>query len=328
MLMALSGCAAEHLNHNTVEIAAQVDSVYTRQTLNNLSKFVDDMHAIPSQILLNQGQFQTQNSFTPSFTFPIGPQIASTITSTATTLTNATAHTLAGHGAAIQGSIVQQQNYTGGPLNDANALRNQRALYMYAVYGEDQPIKRNYNPPKTIWYNRAFIYDPFFLQEPHCVLCMPPGVAYNPDAPPTRESLKPNKRLKGGWLLWDIISPNQDNLVYLGSYGNHRLYMTGADYADGVLDDFVLFTLSFSNPTVVITPLAKQPPPTVIHIDNFPPREAEPGLQPRTQEQSKKERTRPETFIVPSAPSGPPATNQMNPPSDRQMTVPFPVIPN
>ena len=41
-LLLNSGCASTQLNYNTTEIGATIDNIYTRETLNNLSKFIDE----------------------------------------------------------------------------------------------------------------------------------------------------------------------------------------------------------------------------------------------------------------------------------------------
>jgi hypothetical protein len=313
----IGGCAAGHLNHNTVEISSQIDNVYTRETLNNLSKFIDDPHSIPSQIQLNSGVFQTTDTLQPTLTAPISSQFGSQITHTAASLQDQTTHTLGGFGLSLQGSVSQQQNYTGAPLNDANTLRNQRALYAWAVNGNS--LKENYHPPKTIFYKNRFIYDPFFLQRPHCVLCMKDDVAYDPENPPNMNHLKLNDALaRGKWLFADGDGARGEEMKDLGNYGKHELYISRADYDAGVLDDFVLFTLSFANPTVTISPPAKTPAPLLIHIDNLPPG-ANPEALPK--------HVTPRIFSFPPATNGAPATNQMNQPSDRQLTFPSPILP-
>jgi hypothetical protein len=322
----LGGCASSHLNNNTVEIASRIDSVYTRQTLSNLSKFIDDAHAIPSQIQLNSGVFQTTDTLQPTVTAPMSSQIASQITRTATSLTDQRTNTLAGFGLSVQGSVSQQQNYTGGPLNDANTLRNQRALYTWAVYGES--LYKNYHPPKTIFYKNKFIYDPFFLQQPHCVLCIGDNQTYDPEAPPTINQLKLNPALaRGRWLFADGDGAGRAGMRDLGSFDNHELYMSQVDFDAGVLDDFVLFTLSFANPTVTISPPAKSPAPTVIHIDNFPPGAEKKLPQEEKPSEAPPSGRQPKLVPAPPASSGAPATNQMNSPSDRQQTFPSPILP-
>jgi hypothetical protein len=46
----LSSCASTQLNYNTVELSSTVDDVYTLETLNKVSKFIDNRYAIPSQM--------------------------------------------------------------------------------------------------------------------------------------------------------------------------------------------------------------------------------------------------------------------------------------
>jgi hypothetical protein len=61
-LVFLSGCASTQLNYNTLDVARSVESIYTRQALANLSKYIDEPNAIPSQLDLLQGTVQTSNS--------------------------------------------------------------------------------------------------------------------------------------------------------------------------------------------------------------------------------------------------------------------------
>ena len=79
-LLFCAACASAQLNYNTVEISSTIDSVYTREALDNLSKFIDDPFAIPSQIIMVGGTIQTVNTVNPSVTFPLTAQIAGTAT--------------------------------------------------------------------------------------------------------------------------------------------------------------------------------------------------------------------------------------------------------
>ena len=91
------GCASTQLNYNTVEVSSTIDNIYVRETLNNLSKFIDDPNAIPSQVMMVGVTIQTVNTINPSITFPITAQLAKTATATPTLLTLASANTLAVH---------------------------------------------------------------------------------------------------------------------------------------------------------------------------------------------------------------------------------------
>jgi hypothetical protein len=154
----LSSCASTQLNNNTVELSASIDDVYTRETLNNLSKFVDNYYTIPSQMALSGGVFQTVNTVSPSVSIPITDQIAKTATGvmtaavTGTGVTNTRVSTLAGSGATLAATNTQQQNYTVAPLNDQITLLNQQALYQHAVYG-DRDLACAYTPPRVFINN-------------------------------------------------------------------------------------------------------------------------------------------------------------------------------
>jgi hypothetical protein len=242
----ISGCASTQLNYNTVEIATSTDGVYTKETLINLSKFIDDPYAIPTQATIAASQIQTVNSVTPSLTFPLTAPVADT-TTRAATLQVASAHTTAGAGAGLTANNGAQQNYTIAPLNDANTLRNLQALYRHAVYGA--PLLHSYHPPR-IFFQDKFYDDPYSLQLPHCVIC---AVHQGEFSSIQKPAVYVNKALKGKWLYWEG-DPRTAELIangdahYFGHYGNHDLYMSQSDYETGVLSNFVIFTLPNSEP--------------------------------------------------------------------------------
>ncbi len=171
----LTGCASTQLNNNTVELSAGLDSIYTKQTLNNISKFIDDQNAIPLQMIIGAGTFQTVNTVNPSVTIPFTPQVAQTVTnvvtgaasSTGTTGTNV--HTMSTIGPALSATNTQQQNFTVAPLNDSIALMNQQILYQHAILNEST-LLNNYTPNR-VYVKGKFYYDPFALQYPQCVIC-------------------------------------------------------------------------------------------------------------------------------------------------------------
>lgn len=60
--------------------------------------------------------------------------------------------------------------------------------------------------------------DPAFLTQPGCVLCAP-------SPPPAGDiALRPNEKLKEGWLYWDSNAP--EGAFSIGTFGNHALYTT------------------------------------------------------------------------------------------------------
>jgi hypothetical protein len=281
----LAGCASTQLNYNTLEIAGTIDSTYTKEALNNLSKFVDNPYAIPSQVILGGGLIQTTNAITPSVTFPLTPQIAQTATGTLSSLSLASTGTIAGAGAGLSGTNSAQQQYQVLPLNDANTLRNQQALYRHAVYGT--PLVGAYRT-HTVFFANKFYEDPYLLQLPHCVLCAIRQGTFSPEKPRVYE----NPALPGKWLYWsddllgEALSP-RDEFLALGRFGNHNLFMRKADYAAGVLSNFVLFTL-----------------PNTAPVETFV------AFQTK-EETAKGEITRSETRVVPS-------TNSRIVPAERQ----------
>ena len=245
----LTGCASTQLNYNTVDIAGTIDSVYTRQTLNNLSKFIDYQYATPSQLIISAGTVQTVNTVTPTFTFPFAPSFATTASAVTSAVTRGTTNTLAGASAGLTATNTSQNNYTVAPLNDENTLRNQTVLYQHAVYGV--PLKGNYTVQR-IFFNNTFYDDPYQLQLPHCVLCAKKQGGFYGEPHP---EVYTNPNLPAKWLFWtndplEALPPGED-FVDLGHYGNHELYMRRADYSNGVLTKFVLFTLPNTEPAEV-----------------------------------------------------------------------------
>jgi hypothetical protein len=254
-LLLSSGCASTQLNYNAVEISSTIDSVYTRETLNNLSKFIDDPNAIPSQVMMVGGTVQTVNTVNPSISFPLSAQVARTTQATPTALTLTSANTLAGTGASVSGTNSASQNYTIAPLNDANTLRNQRALYRHAVFGTR--LIDHYSTPQIFFQNKFFA-DPYHLQKPHCVLCAVKQGEFSGQQHP---AVYENEALPPKWLYWDN-DPHLNELlakgdpVDLGRYGNHELFMSRADYYNGTLTNFVVFTLPNTEPAEVFSPIA------------------------------------------------------------------------
>jgi hypothetical protein len=238
----LAGCASTQLNYNTLDIASSVDSIFTRQALENLSKTIDDPNALPAQLDLLQGTIQTSASVTPSISFPLSQSITNT-TQTAATVTRTHTGVLAGAGSSISGVDAWQQNWNVVPISDANTLRNLRALYRYVIY-PDASLLAEYTVAR-VEGKATFGKDPYALAEPQCVLCSVAPFSHS-------RSLYINKSLKRGWLYWTTPSqvtgeerppPADRAIVDLGSYGRHRLFMSADDYAKGYLSDFVLFLL-------------------------------------------------------------------------------------
>jgi hypothetical protein len=267
LAVALGGCASGQLNYNTLDIAGSVGDIFTRQALINLSAFVDDPFAIPSQLDISAGTVQTVNTVQPTLTFPLTAQIADTTTRAASSVTLANASTTAGFGGTLSGTNTQQQNWNVTPLTDANTLRNLQALYRHAVYGYPlNDVDRGYRPSR-VFVGNAFFPDPYQLEQPHCVLC-----AIKPSILEANPSLEPNQRLASRWLYWTSDSrarfpshmppPNEAEYLHdLGHFGHYELYMKEGDFERGVLSDFVFFILPNSEPVEVFS--AKVPSSTV-----------------------------------------------------------------
>jgi hypothetical protein len=259
ILLLASGCASTQLNYNAVEISGTLDSVYTKETLTNLSKFIDNPWAIPSQVMMVGGTVQTTNTINPSVTFPLTAAVARAFSNTSPTIS--TTSTVAGAGATVSGTNTAQQNYTIAPLNDANTLRNQQALYRHAVYGAS--LVREYRVPR-VFVADVFYDDPYNLQLPHCVLCaVRQGVFTRQPHPAVVE----NRNLRPAWLYWEghpglAQLQATGDIIDLGHFGNHELFMRRSNYDAGVLTHFVVFTLPNSEPAEVFAAAAPTPAPS------------------------------------------------------------------
>jgi hypothetical protein len=230
------GCASTQLNYNTLDVASTVQNVTYQQVLLNLSRTIDDPTLIPSQVDLAAGTIQTTNSLSPSFTAPLSKTVMQTGAGAITGFTTA--------GASSNVSVTDSwtQNWNISPITDANTLRNLRALYRYAVYGTD--IRSEYKVPWKVNKAEKLVLNPYLLQQPHCVLC--------------GNNQVPNSKLRrGAWLYWTndpgVSSPENPppsaDVIDLGHYGHHELFMTRIQYQEGLLSDFILFLLPNQEPT-------------------------------------------------------------------------------
>jgi hypothetical protein len=237
----LSGCASTQLNYNTLDIASSVEGLYTRQALDNLSKYIDEPNSIPSQIDVLQGTVQTTATVTPSINLPTTHSITDTAARTGAALTSTHTSVLAGAAGTLSASDAWQQNWNVVPLSDANTLRNLRALYRYVVYPDVSLLKTEYTVAR-IAQDGKFVDDPYAISEPQCVLCT--------------QSHNLNSRLRSGWLYWTPNKPPPPDtpIIDLGIHGHHQLFMTAHDYVNGYLSDFVLFLLPVAPLTANGTP--------------------------------------------------------------------------
>ena len=238
----LSGCSLQQLSTNTEDVSITVFPLYSRQILDNLSTFIDEPYAVPSQSDIQTGTILTSNSITPSLTFPITSTFGRTLTSAAA-FTKADARTTNGAGGTLSGSEGWQQNWNITPLTDANTLRNLRALYRFVIYSAD--LRSEYHVPR-LESGSQLIEDSYDLTEPQCILCTSGHLI--------------NRRLKSGWLYWtneagavsgENPPPANVPVTDLGVHGSHHLYMTRDDFDRGYLSNFVLFTMPNAEPAQV-----------------------------------------------------------------------------
>jgi hypothetical protein len=267
---ALAGCASSQLNYNTLDISSSLDSLYTKQALTNLSRFIDEPYAIPAQLDISAGTIQTVNTIQPSLSFPLTSQVADGVTR-ATSVTLAHTATVAGSGAGLSATNTQQQNWNVTPLSDANTLRNLQALYRHVIYDapfDDFEIKMNYQPSR-VFVDNKFYLDPFQLLQPHCVVCAnSPNVGLILATRSDIMKLHTNKMLPSHWLFWTSDPgtgirenmPVDEPLINLGHFGNHELYMSEKAFANGYLTKFAFFILPNSEPIEVFVS-AKAPGP-------------------------------------------------------------------
>lgn len=237
-ILGVNACASKQLTTNTLNIANSVEALYTHQALANLSKYIEEPFALPSQVDIAAGTIQTSNSVSPTISFPLSPSFTQAVAA----LTTKTA-TIAGAGLGIGASDAWQQNWNVAPITDANALRNLRALYRSVLYGGEILLKKEYKTSREYNGSNKLIDTPYETEYPQCVLCT--------------VQKKVNEKLKTGWLYWtsDASSstperrpPPETPIVNLGSYGHHYLFMTKEDYINGYLADFTLFIMPNAEP--------------------------------------------------------------------------------
>ena len=89
---------------------------------------------------------------------------------------------------------------------------------------------------------KTFVPDPYYEQEPQCVLCGPKRTV--------------NRRLHASWVYWTndlgvgpANPPPGPNYVHLGHYGRHDLFISPEAQATGYLPEFILFMLATPEPT-------------------------------------------------------------------------------
>ena len=327
--VALAGCASQQLNENTLDIAANVDALYTRQVLANLSKFVDDPYAFPSSVNFSAGQIMTANSVTPSLTFPLTSTVTSGANLAAATLTRSVTQASAGSGAGLTANNTQTQNYTVAPQSDADTLRNYQVLYRHAVYGDK--VLGSYRIP-NILLSGVFLPDPYFLQLPHCVVCasLARQGRFISDLASYAPQLNPDLQA-AAWVYWrndpDAVAVERlplEAAVDLGHFGHHELYMTKRDYDGGVLSKFVFFFLPNSQPLETFNQKADITPPPPAPPGRGPKVALPPGAQSAPGSGQNQPPAQAPYIVIPASP----ATNQRFTPSSQQPNFPLVISPN
>jgi hypothetical protein len=268
------GCVSEQLNYNTLDLAATVDNLMTRQVLLNLGRFVDDPTTLPSQITLAAGTASTTASFSPSVTGIPLANSTTTTTTAAATVTRAAAISRGAAAMTLSGTDQWMQNWTLDPVNDPDQLRRLRFLYRYAVH-DPKLMSELANPNldfSTVYpvqlttasvqssgksqggSGTITVRDPTFLVVPRCVICLnhPHRVLTNQQSTTTgplaiSEPMKAtdfhiNRMLQKDWLLWSNgDQPIPADAIDLGAYGGHELYVRAGDLWR--LSEFVLLVL-------------------------------------------------------------------------------------
>ncbi len=307
--LSLCACASEQLNYNTLDIAANVDSLYTKQILENVSKFIDNKNAFPSSLSVSLGTVSTTDTLTPTVTFPVTSSIATAASTAVAAVTRTT--TTAGAGAGLTATNTQMQNWSVAPLSDANTLRNYQAIYRYALYGTN--LLEEYKPVR-LFLNLKFVPDPYQFQYPHCVLCASDKKQGQFFQDQSAYDLHVNENLPKQFIYWrsdpgaiglesmpaDGLSDPSD-LVDLGHYGDHELFITREAYKAGLLTKFVFFLLPNSEPAESFAQVVI--PPAPLEKKGFKP------------------------AVVPQVIPGPPATNQRFTPFTQQPNFPL-VVPS
>jgi hypothetical protein len=204
---ALAGCAGTQLKYNTLDIASTVTAIHTNQVLENLSRFIDEPYALPSQVDITSGTIQTSNSITPTVTSPLSRAAnrnsGGDITSLAT----------AGGGLTVAASDTWLQSWLVTPISDSTNLTNIMALYHYVIYGADFKEKVVLPPAALRLAPRRIFWD---------------GAAADGTSNPPPEGVE---------------------IVDLGHFRNHELYITRSDFNEGYLTHLVLLVLPTTPPT-------------------------------------------------------------------------------
>jgi hypothetical protein len=139
--IAAAGCASSQINYNTLEIASTYDQLLTKQVTFNLLKQINDPYGLPAFVKVTNQTATTQNSITPTISFPFTSQIAKVSqlsaaqapTSLTTTSLASRTSTLAGEGLNLSAMDGWNQTYTLTPVTDSGELRRLRVIYQYVT---------------------------------------------------------------------------------------------------------------------------------------------------------------------------------------------------
>jgi hypothetical protein len=262
--LVLAGCQSTQLSYTTTNGASAVEPIYRQQAVDNLAKLIKEPYSLPSEVFIQNGTMQANESVTPTVTFPFSSMFAKTVSATPSST-----NTIAGGGGSLAGTLGYQLNYVVQPMGDIVGLSNLRAIYMQ-VLCESAPeltgcvnfdIYQSYMPPRVYqpkWdtgtkksekaqlINRL-VLDPYFLYRPLCILCLTDDASdrYRHDAflidstDPTkfRQYLTISDTLNKRWLSWGS-APTANGAVSIGTSGGIHFFAPPGDFAN-----FLLLTL-------------------------------------------------------------------------------------
>jgi hypothetical protein len=139
----LLDCSGPFLNLHTLDLAATVDDVATRQVIFNLAKTAENQYALPSQVQITNGQVSMRTSVTPTVTVPFNnaitstSQVASQVVGASgaltTTTTNIGANQRVDSTAGVSGVMEDLENWNIYPVIDPEQLRRLQVLYQYGA---------------------------------------------------------------------------------------------------------------------------------------------------------------------------------------------------
>jgi hypothetical protein len=139
----LLGCSGPFLNLHTLDLAATVDDVATRQVISNLARTAANEYALPSQVQITNGQVSMRTSVTPTVTAPFNnaitstSQVASQVVGASgaltTTTTNIGANQRVDSTAGVSGVMEDTENWNIYPVIDPEQLRRLQVLYQYGA---------------------------------------------------------------------------------------------------------------------------------------------------------------------------------------------------